>query len=201
MGDTGSQGIEGTMGSNDATFQKVGDIWVETTVKEPMNVSNLTISSYNRSYLIDKFPMQKIGTTKNFKTSKSRGYVEYTKEGIFIVEYTSRKAPKSSAIKKTPYRWKLDYFKGVGVPNGTHIDTYREVYKPEAGYLYLDPYLRVADLFFVDDNTIRVIFFIPNETYLRAKANLNKDTLKIKVLAESDLRYTKMTEAHYGISY
>ena len=156
-----------------------------TPIQEPKNVTTLTISPKNRSYLTPDFPMQKIGTTKTFQSKKSSGTIKYTSSKIILTETVNGANPTFTYIKTLPANIKKSELKcsykkgttclsgGFGTDTMSDYASYGIISDISVGVNYLN------------STKTQVTLSIPNEYYNQQKKAIN-DAARAKKKAEAD---------------
>lgn len=177
-------------------------------VKNPnaKSIKTVSISAKNKQYLASNFPIQKIGTTKSFKTKKSSGTIKYTAEEIILTEKVNIKNPQFTYLKKLPDGYTVKDIKnltktkyvGTGMChtlwNGKAFDCDSLITTPDKKWTYtIDTRLRV-DMEYINKNTASVTIHIPNNTYEQEKKKLNDAEFKTYLKEQNDKKAKEKAE-------
>lgn len=154
-------------------------------IKEPKNVTTITISPKNRAYLTSNFPIQKVGTTKTFQSKKSSGTIKYTPSGIVLTETVNGANPTFTYIKTLPggimkSELKCSYKKGTTCLSASFGTATMSDY---ASYGITSDIS--VDVNYLNSTKTRVTLSIPNEYYNQQKKAIN-DAARAKKKAEAD---------------
>ena len=152
-------------------------------LQHPKNIKTVSINTKNKQYFASNFPLQKVGTTKTFKNSKSYGTIRYEENFITLTENVNKKNPQFTYIKKLPNGYTVNDIKKLAPKE---LDIYgvgsNEPYEIKASnkkWTYT-PYTNLTThLEYVNKNTVRVIVHIPNDTYEQQKKKINDAGFKL----------------------
>ena len=176
--------------------QKDEGVLTKLAVKEPSNVTAVTINARDKKYLVNaaKFPVGKIGTTKTFNNKVSSGSITYYKDAIRITETVSKNAPPKALTYINMSGVQLTQANIKGVSTGKEIskrldDNYNQKEKD-----YKMTQHGVLHVFSNDKNRATVVLEIPNDTYVQEKTKAN-DKLRTDLKNLDKKRNTAITTA------
>ena len=176
-------------------------VLTKVAVKEPTNVTAVTINARDKKYLVNaaKFPIGKIGTTKTFNNKVSAGSITYYKDAIRITETVSKNAPPKALTYINMGGVQLTQANIKGVSTGKEIskrldDNYNQKEKD-----YKLAQHGVLHVYSNDKNRATIVLEIPNDTYVQEKIKAN-DKLRTDLKNLDKKRNTAITTAATALS-
>ena len=173
------------------------NVLTKLVVKEPTSVTQVTIVPRDKRYLTDaaKFPIQKVGTIKNFSGTNSTGTISYYKNAIRISETINKNRipAKLTYINMGTVRLTTADIKGV-INNHKDLmrhldDTYTQTEKDYGLNRH-----GILHVWYNDKDRVYIDLEIPNDTYVQQKIKVNND-LRTKLKNLDKQRNDAMTVA------